>query len=504
MLPTSLLADPAIHIAGSRAPSIHRVAKVEAEPKPVPVGRFCVAVLLVALVAAIGYLRTWPPLATVMSASMAPTINTGDIVVLKKLDGPAQIGDIAVVHVPDEARTRYGYPAVVIHRVKAIGADGLVTTQGDARKDPDPFTVPREALSERVVTHLPAAGQVLGFFTSTLGLLWMGGGAVLFFGLPLLERSRQATTEREDRERLLEEALQASIAAQAELAAQLADLPARLERAIAAVPREPAVAAPAEPAAVSAQAEPAISAPVPAPAAVAPESDALPAQPEHAAPTEPVAVAAHAEPAISAPAPVAVAPENVPAPAQAGPATLTTPGQPEHAAAAEPVAVAARIEPAIAAAAPANAPAEAAVAGQGQPAISAPAPAPVAAHSMAQIEPAVAPAVPRPRPAMGLISASARAKCAAPAAAERVRPVVVAVAAPVVFARLVRARAPLAAEAREYVVIPARPVPPVPPVPAPAAPVALRLRAPRARVLAHRPSGAHGALCAVGGPLVHA
>src|SRR3954452_20876472 len=170
MLPTSLLADPAIHIAGSRAPSIHRVAKVEAEPKPVPVGRFCVAVLLVALVAALGYLRTWPPLATVMSASMSPTINTGDMVVMRRLPRPARVGDIVMVHVPDDARTRYGYPPVVIHRVVAIAADGTLSTKGDARKVPDPFTVPRAAVNESVVPHIPAAGQAAGFLDSPLGL----------------------------------------------------------------------------------------------------------------------------------------------------------------------------------------------------------------------------------------------------------------------------------------------------------------------------------------------
>ena len=51
----------------------------------------------------LGYLKTWPPLATVMSASMAPTINTGDIVVLKRLDAPAAINQVVMVRVPDEA-----------------------------------------------------------------------------------------------------------------------------------------------------------------------------------------------------------------------------------------------------------------------------------------------------------------------------------------------------------------------------------------------------------------
>src|SRR4051794_20363857 len=132
-----------------------------------------------------------PPLATVMSASMAPTINTGDMVVLQKLGRPARIGDIVLVNVPDDARSRFGYPPVVIHRVFRIAPDGTVTTKGDARKEPDPFTVPRRALSAHVIAHVPAAGRAMAFFTSPLGLLWLAGGAVLLFGMPLLEGRRE-------------------------------------------------------------------------------------------------------------------------------------------------------------------------------------------------------------------------------------------------------------------------------------------------------------------------
>ncbi len=72
----------------------------------------------------LAYLQTWPPLATVMSGSMAPTIDTGDVVLLKRLERPARVGDIVSIPVPDEARSRFGYPPVVIHRIVAIDADG--------------------------------------------------------------------------------------------------------------------------------------------------------------------------------------------------------------------------------------------------------------------------------------------------------------------------------------------------------------------------------------------
>ena len=157
---------------------------------------------------------------------MAPTINTGDIVVLKRLDAPAAIGQVVMVRVPDDARARFGYPPVVIHRVVAIAPDGTVTTKGDAKEEIDPFTVPRSAIDTRVLTHIPAAGQAFGFLSSTLGLLWLAGGAALFFGLPLLERYRESQRrvvgDREERELVLE-----TLRAQVEL------LPGQIERAVA-------------------------------------------------------------------------------------------------------------------------------------------------------------------------------------------------------------------------------------------------------------------------------
>ena len=145
-----------------------------------------------ACVGAVIALGTWPPFATVMSASMEPTISTGDVVVLRKLDRPPRVGDIIAVNVPSEARQRFGYPPTVIHRVVKVSPAGGVTTKGDARAKPDPFTIRRNAIKGRVVWSIPAAGQVVAFLTSTMGLLWLAAGAVLLVGLPLLERQRDA------------------------------------------------------------------------------------------------------------------------------------------------------------------------------------------------------------------------------------------------------------------------------------------------------------------------
>ena len=148
----------------------------------------------------LGYLGSWPPLATVMSASMAPSIDTGDVVLLKRLSRAPRPGEVVAVSVPDEARSRFGYPPTVVHRVVRVAADGRVTTKGDARERPDPFSVPSTSIRTRVVATVPGAGRVIAFLTSTMGLLWLAAGAVLLFVLPLVERQRDA--QREERETL--------------------------------------------------------------------------------------------------------------------------------------------------------------------------------------------------------------------------------------------------------------------------------------------------------------
>jgi signal peptidase I len=169
-----------------------------ARVRRVGAGAVALAILLVAVVGVLGYLRAWPPVATVMSGSMSPTIETGDVVVMKRVEGAPQVGDVVAITVPDEARSRYGYPPQVIHRVVRIGGDGQVTTKGDARRESDPFTVPAGEVDTKVVTTLPAAGRALAFLTSTLGLVWLGLGALLLIVMPLLERQRELQQREQD------------------------------------------------------------------------------------------------------------------------------------------------------------------------------------------------------------------------------------------------------------------------------------------------------------------
>src|SRR5436305_9213001 len=172
----------------------------QAEPAPPRrrLGLLLVALVVVAAAGGLVYLRAWPPMATVMSGSMEPTIETGDVVLLKHMDRAPRVGDVIAVNVPDIARSRYGYPPVVVRRVVRIAPNGDVTTKGDARPKADPFTVSRGSVNARVVADVPAAGHVLAFFTSTLGLVWLAGGVLMLVVLPVLERQRDAREREED------------------------------------------------------------------------------------------------------------------------------------------------------------------------------------------------------------------------------------------------------------------------------------------------------------------
>src|SRR4051794_27518308 len=82
--PPPLLAAWAV--APARLPAAARPrSAARAQSSRIRWGWMLVAAVLAAAAGGVAYLREWPPLATVMSASMSPTIDTGDMAVLKRL-----------------------------------------------------------------------------------------------------------------------------------------------------------------------------------------------------------------------------------------------------------------------------------------------------------------------------------------------------------------------------------------------------------------------------------
>ncbi|MEA2143502.1 MAG: signal peptidase [Solirubrobacteraceae bacterium] len=241
------------------------------------VSRIAILTLLFGVGVGLGYLRSWPPVATVMSASMSPTIDTGDVVVLRRVTQQPRVGDVIAVSVPEQARSRYGYPPEVIHRVVRVAPDGTITTKGDARDKADPFTVRRSAVNAEVVATIPGGGRVLAFLTSPLGLVWIGSGVLMLILMPMIDRRHETVDAeaagigdlRADVDTVLEEVLrlQAAVGAEARARAtleerlavataqlasateSLAELPARIEDALVLAREVPAPPAPPAPAA---------------------------------------------------------------------------------------------------------------------------------------------------------------------------------------------------------------------------------------------------------------
>jgi signal peptidase len=88
--------------------------------------------------------------AVVVSDSMRPTFEKGDLVLIQTLSKEPEVGDIILfsgfIELDQERRE------FVIHRVYSITRDGMVKTKGDAMPVPDPWEVPPEKIVGKAVT----------------------------------------------------------------------------------------------------------------------------------------------------------------------------------------------------------------------------------------------------------------------------------------------------------------------------------------------------------------
>lgn len=100
------------------------------------------------------------------SGSMAPLMNTGDMVVTRPVKPETvQVNDIIIFRSLDKRQN------LIIHRVIGIGTGPPLTfqTKGDANENPDPFSVPAGNLVGELAFHAPVMGYGVLFLQTTSG-----------------------------------------------------------------------------------------------------------------------------------------------------------------------------------------------------------------------------------------------------------------------------------------------------------------------------------------------
>ena len=123
---------------------------------------------------------------SVLSGSMAPTIDTGDAVVVQTVSPrEVRIGDVVTFRDPAD-RSR-----LITHRLRAVQVEGervRMTTKGDANDTVERWTMDLDGELGVVRRRVPRLGFVLGQVQSLPGRLLLLGIPALLLGLVELRR----------------------------------------------------------------------------------------------------------------------------------------------------------------------------------------------------------------------------------------------------------------------------------------------------------------------------
>ena len=142
-----------------------RLSRVLASVRKNPIARVAILVGLVFLVTYGGMavarivMKTESPIMVVPSTSMVPTLNVGDIVIVKGVDpNTITVGTIIIFRSP-------GGSIDIIHRVIGIMKEGNVLyfqTKGDHNAGPDPWSpgVPESNVKGMLLAKVPYIGYV--------------------------------------------------------------------------------------------------------------------------------------------------------------------------------------------------------------------------------------------------------------------------------------------------------------------------------------------------------
>ncbi len=107
---------------------------------------------------------------TVSTDSMAPTFNSGDLIIIKKTDtSTLQEGDIVTFHTIIE--NQYALNTHRIIRIEENGGVRSYTTQGDNNAIPDTHIISDNDIVGKYVARLAGFGKVIEFLSSSIGFL---------------------------------------------------------------------------------------------------------------------------------------------------------------------------------------------------------------------------------------------------------------------------------------------------------------------------------------------
>lgn len=131
-----------------------------------------IGLIAISYISIASYMGNLRPFAVVRSESMVPTLEKGDLILIRVVSiDSIKLGDIIVFDVPSP----YNIPSPVIHRIINIGIeDGkkIFETKGDNNVAPDFFKVPAEnVIGKYAEIRIPTIGLIFLFLQSTLGLI---------------------------------------------------------------------------------------------------------------------------------------------------------------------------------------------------------------------------------------------------------------------------------------------------------------------------------------------
>jgi signal peptidase len=143
--------------------SLHGVRPALGVAGAVLLGFAAVIVAAITLPALAGY-----QVLTVLSGSMEPALETGDVIVESKVSpDELKLGDVVTFREP-------GGPRLITHRVREVrifGGAAHVTTRGDANTGVERWSIPLDGTVGRVEYRVPKVGYVTNRVGSRFGRL---------------------------------------------------------------------------------------------------------------------------------------------------------------------------------------------------------------------------------------------------------------------------------------------------------------------------------------------